>query len=185
MRYSVLISTSALIMMITAAGCGPAVRSQAALEPMVAGDKAAAMDAAERALREMYFTIDKFDADAGYIRTHPLRAGQFFELWRRDNASPQAFAHANLDSLRRTVEIVLEPDNDVIALRCVVTVEKLTLPPQPVRSMSQLAGMYTDSSRRVQTLALDRDIIARAQWIDLGPDEALQHYILTQIQRRL
>ncbi len=185
MRYPILISMSALIVTITAAGCGPAVRTEASPEPAAVDDKAAAMDAAEQTLREMYFTIDKYDVDAGYIRTRPLRAGQFFELWRRDNASPQAFAHANLDSLRRTVEIVLEPDNGVIALRCMVTVEKLTLPPQPVRSIAQLAGIYTDSSRRVQTLALERQVVAQAEWINLGPDEALQHYILTQIQRRL
>ena len=177
----------ALVMCLAAAGCNEPMRTQneGLSDHVAVADKAAALHAAEHVLRGMYFTIEKYDLDAGYIRTHPLRAGQAFELWRRDNADAQAFAHANLESLRRTVEVFLEPQDDAAALRCVVTVEKLALPPQPIRSMSQLARMYTDSTRRIQTLALGPDVIEHTEWVDLGADQALQRSILSRIERRL
>jgi len=44
------------------------------------------MQVSEKALLDMQFRIQKFDIDNGIIRTYPLRAKQFFEFWRKDNA---------------------------------------------------------------------------------------------------
>ncbi|HDS84287.1 MAG TPA: hypothetical protein ENN97_03740 [Phycisphaerales bacterium] len=167
------------------AGCGGSVRTETAADGLIVSDKAAALAAAEQTLRRMQFVIEKYDIEAGYIRTRPLRAGQFFEPWRQDNASAAAFARANLDSLRRTAEVFVEPDDGRMRLRCVIAVEKLSIPPRPIRRMAHLTNMYTDSTQRVQTLAVGREAAEQIEWIDIGPDEALQRYITAQIERRL
>ena len=166
-------------------GCGHSAKSASAPDVLTASDAEVLLAAAAQTLRRMHFVLDKYDIEAGYIRTRPQRAGQFFELWRQDNASAEAFAQANMDSLMRTIEVFVEQEYDTMGLRCVVTVEKLSLPPRPIRSMSRLAGMHTDSTQKTQTLALDRDQLRQMEWIELGPDHALEQRIVTQIQEQL
>jgi hypothetical protein len=168
------------------AGCGGSARSSvSAPAALTAPDAGVMLAAAQEALGRMHFVMDKYDVEAGYLRTRPQRAGQFFEPWRRDNASAAAFGQANLNSLRRTVEVYVEPQDWTSQLRCVVTVEKLSIPPRPMRGMSWMAGMYTESDRRLQTLMLDATETERVEWIDLGPDHALEQRIVTEIQRQL
>lgn len=169
------------------AGCGGSAKKAAAAPAVVTGSDAnSLLAAAQETLERMYFTMDKYDVEAGYLCTRPLRAGQFFEPWRKDNASGLAFGQANLDSLRRTVEVFVEPQGGVMGLRCAVTVEKLSLPPRPVRGTASLAGMYTDSSLRKQSLAMEKDPAGKqTEWIDLGPDLALEQRILKRIQQQL
>ena len=171
---------------ICLAGCGGSAKTTlAAPELLTAPDSEQLMAAAQETLGRMFFVMDKYDLEAGYLRTRPKRASQFFEPWRQDNASATAFAQANLDSLRRTIEVFVEPHAGAAGLRCVVTVEKLSLPPQPVPSMSQMAGLYTDITRTLQTLTLEKDLVRQMEWIDLGPDHALEHRIVTRIQKQL
>jgi outer membrane lipopolysaccharide assembly protein LptE/RlpB len=168
------------------AGCGHSTKTAAsAPEVLIDSDASNLMAAAQETLGQMKFVLDKYDVEAGYLRTRPQRASQFFEPWRQDNASATAFARANLDSLRRTVEVYVEPQENSANLRCVVSVGKLSLPPQPVKSMARMAGMYTDSSRSQQTLTLDAEKIGQLEWIDMGSDHALEHRIVTQIQNQL
>lgn len=168
------------------AGCGGASKT-AATEPamLTAPDAAAAMAAAQTTLSRMQFVMDKYDIEAGYLRTRPLRAGQFFEPWRQDNASARAFGQANIDSLRRTVEVFVEPQGQAVQWRCVVMVERLSIPPRPIRGMSQIAGMYTDSSRMQQTLTLEDKQGAAIEWLPLGRDAELEARIVKRIQKQL
>lgn len=168
------------------AGCGgSATPTASAPAALTAPDAEVMLAAAQEALGRMHFVMDKYDVSAGYLRTRPQRAGQFFEPWRRDNASWAAFGQANLNSLRRTVEVFVDPGDWTSQLRCVVTVEKLSLPPRPIRGMAWVAGMYTDSDRRMQTLTLDTTEAERVEWIDLGPDPALEQRIVSAIQRQM
>ncbi len=185
MTHRILLFLSALSAVGLAGCCGPA-KVDAASETLSAADAETLMAAAQETLGRMLFVMDKYDVEAGFLCTRPLRAGQFFELWRQDNASAQAFGQANLDSIRRTVEVFVEPaDNTRAQLRCVVTVERLTLPPLPVRSMSQMAGMYTMGTQVRQSLILEREQARKMEWVSLGHDHALENRILTQIQHRL
>lgn len=185
MTYRTATGLFGLLAAVFAAGCGGFARTGASPDGLIVSDKAAALAAAEQTLRRMHFVIEKYDIEAGYIRTRPLRAGQFFEPWRQDNASAAGFARANLDSLRRTVEVFVEPeDGGGMPLRCVVTVEKLSIPPQPIRRMAHLANMYTDSTQRVQTLAVGREAAERIEWIELAPDDALEQRIIERIQQQ-
>jgi len=169
------------------AGCGGSAQKTAIAEVGITGlDANTLMAAAQETLGQMHFTMDKYDVEAGYLRTRPLRAGQFFELWRQDNASALAAGQANLDSLRRTVEVFVEPQDGMMGLRCAVTVEKLSLPPRPTQGTTRLAGMYTASSSRKQTLALAQDPAGKQiEWINLGPDAALEQRIVGRIQKQL
>ena len=63
------------------------------------------IQAAEHVLTRMHFAIEKLDAEQGIVKTRPLRGAQFFELWRSDNASSYDCEEANLQSVRRTVEL--------------------------------------------------------------------------------
>jgi len=165
------------------AGCKAAPKT-AATEPaaLTAPNAAAVLAAAQKTLGEMQFVMDKYDVEAGYLRTRPLRAGQFFEPWRQDNASAKAFGQANIDSLRRTVEVFVEPQGQAVQWRCVVTVERLSIPPRPIRGMAQIAGMYTDSSQMQQTLKLEG---ADIEWLPLGRDAELEARIVKRIQKQL
>lgn len=181
--WGLLLTAAAVVCVV---GCADARRTAVPVDRLAVQDKAAAMAAAQETLRQMHFVIEKYDLEAGYIRTFPLRAGQFFEPWRQDNASMEALAQANLHSLRRTVEIFVEMSEPSArpSLHCRVTVEKLSLPPRPIRTMSRMANLYTDSSQRVQSLDLDEAFIAAMEWIDMGTDAALEQRILARIQRQ-
>lgn len=167
------------------AGCSGAHKAAAEPTVLTASDAAAALAAAQTTLGNMQFVMDKYDVEAGYLRTRPLRAGQFFEPWRQDNASLRAFGQANIDSLRRTVEVFVEPQGQAVSWRCVVTVERLSIPPRPIRGMAQIAGMYTDSSRTQQTLMMEDKYGAPVEWLPLGQDAALAARIAERIQKQL
>ena len=187
MTYRLLVFISA-VAVVGLAGCGHSEQTVARQSiASVAPEQAETLllHRAQQTLREMHFVIDKYDIEAGYIRTRPLRGGQFFELWRQDNASAALFAQANFDSLRRTVEVFVEPSAQTSrpGLKCVVTVEKLSLAPQPIRGMSHLSAMYTDSNRRLPTLVLGRTAAQQIEWLDLGTDPALEQRIINRIQQ--
>lgn len=138
---------------------------------------------AQEVLRQMAFEIEKVDPDAGYLRTRPLRAGQFFEVWRQDNASWHTYARANLDTLRRIVEIQVKQDNQI---ECAVMLEKLYIPAVALRGATQYGHLYTrSSSSSILSLALDPQLVQNAEWISLGQDEPLQQRILQRIQKKL
>ena len=66
------------------AGCGEQQRRPDLPQTVTLSSVTAceAVSAAEAVLRQMHFSIDKADPDAGVVRTFPLTAGQFFEFWR-------------------------------------------------------------------------------------------------------
>ena len=142
-----------------------------------------AMEAAQAVLLKMHFEIEKYDTDARYIRTRPLSGGQFFEVWRQDNASASSAAQANLYSLRRIVELDFTPQNTTTCVQCRVQVLRLSIPERPIEGATRMGGTYTESSSRYQTLEVDRHKQAQIEWTDAGPDHDLQRKILKLIQR--
>ena len=67
--------------------------------------RADVVQAAGDILTRMHFAIEKLNAEQGLVRTRPLRGAQFFELWRSDNAGAYNWKEANLQSVRRSVEL--------------------------------------------------------------------------------
>ena len=148
-------------------------------------DKSWIMEIAEDGLTRMNFVIEKYDVETGFVRTKPLRAGQVFEFWRSDNASPAAWAEANLHSIRRTAQLNVSEESGVVCTTCLVGIERLSLPEREITGMSWLAGMFTDSGQTQQKLTLRPEQQEGMAWIDLGPDAALERKILTLIEKKI
>ncbi len=142
-----------------------------------------AMEAAQKVLDQMQFTIEKYDAEARYIRTRPLSGAQFFQIWRQDNASVHTAAEANVQSLRRIVEMEITSDANRTCLACRVYVQQLSIPEKPIEGIIRMAGTYTVSSMSKQTLGLDDEQLEEMEWLDNGLDRALEKKILDKIKR--
>ena len=176
---------AAAVLAAVLAGC--ASRQVAAPGPLsLAGsNKTRVMSVAEDVLTRMRFTVEKADAEKGYIRTRPLRGGQLFEVWRRDNASAGQVAEANLHSIQRTVELNITESDAGVQIKCDVGIRRLSLPENDHVSRSRAGSMFTASSTSLQRLKVNPEQAQRMEWIELGPDPALETRILQLIQRRI
>jgi len=128
------------------------------------------MSVSEDVLSRMGFTVEKADAGKGYIRTRPLRGGQFFEFWRKDNASARLLAESSIHSIQRTVELNITEGDNGVQVECDVAVA---------------ANMFTASSTSLQRLTINPEQARRMEWIELGSDPALETRILEMIQRQI
>ena len=144
-----------------------------------------AMEAARAVLDRMQFTMEKYDTQARYLRTRPLSGAQFFQVWRQDNASAYTSAEANLQSLRRIVEMELSPFANRICIKCRVYVQQLSIPEEPIEGVLRMAGGYTDSSSSNQTLRLEGRQLEKMEWLDKGLDRALEQKILQRIKEEV
>ena len=148
-------------------------------------DKAYVMEATEDVLARMNFSIEKADLKQGLIRTRPLRAAQSFEFWRRDNTGQFNTAEANLHTIRRTAELRLSESESQTCVVCDAQVQRMSLPPREVASVTQLPKMFTKSKSSMQRLRLQPEQEREMTWINLGNDIRLETKILNQIQKKL
>ncbi|UCD52452.1 MAG: hypothetical protein JSW27_07410 [Phycisphaerales bacterium] len=146
---------------------------------------AEATAAAKAALSRMHFVVEKADPTEGVIRTRPLTGAQFFEFWRSDNAGPEQTAEASLHTLRRWVEIHVQPSDDQLRIDCTVRVQRLSLPANEITSVSQAYRMYSASTPTIQRLELRPEQQEGLAWIDLEDDPALADRILKRIIQRI
>jgi hypothetical protein len=157
--------------------------------------RAEVVQAAGDVLTEMHFAIEKLDAEQGIVRTRPLRGGQFFELWRSDNAGAYNWEEANLQSLRRAVELRVRPEDRAqktedgntprLCLECAVSVQRLSLPPNEVAGTSEAYRIHSASVPTLQRIEVTPQQRRAMAWIDLGKDPDLAAKILTRIDQRL
>jgi hypothetical protein len=148
-------------------------------------DRQAAMAAAQRTLEDVHFVIEKADPNAGYIRTRPLAAGQFFELWRSDTVGSENFAEANLHSVTRVAEIDVNGPDGEVCIACKVATRRLSMPQREVSNATELPGVFGKSSGGLQTIKLDNEQQKVAVWMDMGPDVNLQARILARIKKQI
>jgi hypothetical protein len=166
------------------AGCVAQPPPQAPAELCLAAtDVTTVLQQAEQVLAEMHFEIDKSDAAAGYLRTRPLRGGQFFEFWRKDNVGFFNASESNLQTLRRTVEIAASDRAGNICVVCTVKTERLNMPERQA-GVSTAYAMFTASHGRMQRLELTDEQKQRMQWADLGDDTMLAGRILDSIEQK-
>ncbi len=183
---------------LLAAGCGRQNVSPEAAPLVYTGpaSKAAVVQTAHEVLSHLHFPIEKLDVEQGVIRTRPWRGAQFFEVWRRDNASAYDAAEANLQTIRRTVELrvaregpqpVTEDPNASGPWRitCAVSVQRLSLPENQIPSISQTYRMHSQSTATAQRIAVTPQQERAMAWLDSGPDPALAAEILQRVSRRL
>jgi hypothetical protein len=146
-----------------------------------------AMDSAEKVLENMHFAIDKSDSKQGYIRTKPLTGAQMFEFWRKDTVGQFNTAESNIHTLRRTIEINFNRENETACAECVVTVERMSLPQREAAgsSTTKASALFTRSSPSMQELKLDPAQQRGMMWIELGRDNRLEAEILNQLRAKL
>jgi len=151
--------------------------------------------AAHDVLAGMQFPIEKLDVEQGIVRTRPLRGAQFFEFWRSDNVGGRNTAEANLQSVRKTVELRIDrraADDDPqskesrgLSLACDVQVQRLSLPGNEVAGVSQAYRTHTGSAPVLQRFQVTERQQQGMAWIDLGEDSQLAAEILKRIERKL
>lgn len=156
---------------------------------------AAVIDAAHDVLADMHFAIEKLDAEHGVIKTRPLRTGQFFEFWQRENVGGYNIAESNVQSLRRIVELrvtkgtegpsSLQPPASGLHIECNVLVQRLTLPTNEVAGISQAYLMHTRSEAGLQVFEVTEQQREQMAWLDLGSDPALADEIVQRIGHKL
>ncbi|HUW20159.1 MAG TPA: hypothetical protein VMW16_12745 [Sedimentisphaerales bacterium] len=168
------------------AGCGRTLQYQPVDQVCVPdANKANALQAAEDVLGRMHFTIDKADADQGFIRTNPLPGAQFFEFWRKDNIGPSNSLQANLHSIRRIAELQTSQQAGQLCIKCDVKLQRLSLPEHEVTSSARAYEMFAGSSAAMQELRLHPQQKKQAAWLDLDNDTELATVILKQIEEKL
>jgi len=146
------------------------------------------VEAAHDVLTDMHFAIEKLDVEQGIARTWPLRAGQFFEFWRSDNVGAFNVAEANVQSLRRTVELRMgteAPTSSDLWVECTVQVQRLALPANEIAGLSHAYQIHTQSTAAVQRLDVTPEQREGMAWIDLGTDPQLAAEVIKRIVRRL
>jgi hypothetical protein len=166
-------------------------------------NKTEMMEITEDILVRMHFEIEKYDTETGYIKTRPLEGAQFFEFWRNDNIGAQNWFLGNLHSVRRTVEINIDPvasfgpsprlaSSDAGAgeakrrgIDCTVHIQRLSMPEQEVSSSTRAYAMFSRSSPALQTLRINPEQQRDMAWIDLGRDKELENEIIKRIQTKI
>ena len=133
----------------------------------------------------MHFVIDKLDTNTGVVHTEPLRGAQFFELWRGDNVGAFNTAEANLNTLRRVVELRVTDQDGQLRVDCDVRVQRLSLPENEVVSVSQAYRIYSRSNVSLQRFELTPKQRESVTWIDLGHDDLLAEKILNRIAGKI
>lgn len=153
-------------------------------------------------LSAMHFTFEKLDIEQGVIVTRPLRGAQFFEFWRSDNVGAYNTAEANIQSIRRSVELrVIQQTGEQkpqasdttsilpiapgLCIECTVQVQRLALPGNEVAGVSQAYQIHTRSESTLQVLDVTPQQRVQMAWIDLGPDPQLAAEIVRRIEKRL
>ncbi|MCE5187482.1 MAG: hypothetical protein LLF76_15280 [Planctomycetaceae bacterium] len=174
-----------LLMMVCLSGCRQAQPIDSSVPLCFDSNAEQVTEAARTVLRKMDFSLEKDDPQAGYLRTRPLTAAQFFEFWRQDNVDAATTAKASMQSLRRVVEVRLEPATDHVCVRCSVQVQKLSLPERPVEGVQNLASAFTRSQPGFQTMDIDKRQLEKMEWLDAGRDLALEQRILQKLQHAL
>jgi len=150
----------------------------------VAGRRTA-FETTQQVLGEMQFRIDKADAFAGYIKTQPLEAAQFFELWRSDNVGGSNNLEANLHSLRRVAELQMNQTENQFCIKCQVKTYRLSLPESGHGSISLAYETFSKSQSSLQKFQLSDEQKRNMAWVELGEDKKLATEILKRLEKEM
>jgi hypothetical protein len=148
-------------------------------------NKQQAMQIAENVLGKMNFSIDKSDANLGFIKTNPLPAAQFFEFWRGDSIGAFNSTEANLHTIRRIAELNINQQNSQLCIRCNVNTQRLRLPEREIRSSARAYDLFSSSGASRQQLRLNPGQKKGMAWVDLGNDPKLATVILKNIENKI
>ncbi|MBN1457497.1 MAG: hypothetical protein JW912_06575 [Sedimentisphaerales bacterium] len=174
-----------LLCPVVICGCGKRVQIEES-QPLclVPIDREQFMEIAEDALVRMYFVIEKYDVNAGFIKTKPLRGAQFFEFWRKDNTSFKKGAESNIHSIQRIVQMTVDQGEQGLCMKCNVKVQRLSIPEEEFLVMSRVQETFSEKSSSIQSLRVPEKKQSQMTWIDIGDDPVLETKILDTIERK-
>jgi hypothetical protein len=181
----ILLFTGLSLLTIYLAGCGTEQAQPSEPVCLSGAQEAKVMTEAEDVLERMNFVIDKADSEHGYIRTQPLTGAQAFEIWRKDNVGQFNTSEANLQTIRRTVEINVANRDSLVCADCIVTVERMSLPESGPAGSGQTSMLFGRRAASMHRLELTPRQKASLTWIKLGRDSRLETKILEQLKARL
>jgi hypothetical protein len=169
------------------AGCGGQQQFKEVKQICAEGlEETKVVQAAENVLGEMHFAVDKADAKEGFIRTRPLSGAQFFEFWRKDNVGAFNSAEANLQSIRRIVEMSISRQGGQLCVNCDVKVQRLNLPEyQQITGSERTYEMFSRSDAVIQKPKISSEQKKQMDWVDLGDDPKLAAEILNRLEKRI
>jgi hypothetical protein len=168
------------------AAAKPARPSQA--PGIVHDDFDALWNAAEAAVRKRLFRIARTDYRAGILTTEPMVSKQFFELWRTDAVTAGDVAESSLATVRRTIEIEIEPTEDGrFRATPSVLVERYSAAERRITSAVFYRSLFRRQAVRASgTRETDRGIILPGRyWYEIGDDRALERELRQSIRSRL
>jgi hypothetical protein len=180
-----------LIAMFLSAGCQS---SQTINNPSTiqADQYRQTFDAARQSLRDAGFTVDRVDYRFGQVTTLPKGSPTVFEPWIGDNVDPQLAKASTLGNLRRTVRVMLEPEDaefakavqpevseaDTYRLRVEVLVERYQDPARRMNGSTKGAVTYNLRSTPEE---LDSRGVRTAYWEPVRRDARLERVLLQRI----
>jgi len=173
-----------LFLMIAAGGCSEQQSDVEGSKLCKGGvNKAEMIELCEEVLRDLTFDIDKSDVESGVVLSRPLRGGQFFEFWRRDNQGGFNNAESNIHSLRRTASFSLAESEGKVCVTCVVDVERLSLSEM---GASEPGYKYDKiSSRNIRLANMQVDVSGKEKsWIDMGEDYRLEEELMERLAKK-
>ena len=175
-----------LVWVLLMAGCVEQQQYQTA-QPLLMKNinKTQAMQIAEDILVKMYFTIDKANNEIGLIKTKPLSGAKSFEFWRSDNVGANNQFLSDLHSIRRTVELNINEQNNGLIITCNAKVYRLSLPERDIRSSAHAYDLFSTGSSGLQNIQISPEQKADMTWIDLGKDQQLAAEILRRIEKQI
>lgn len=150
-------------------------------------------------LRKYHFTIDRQDRRAGLISTEPMTGKHFFEFWRRDTAGRQDTYESTVQTIYRTVTVIISRRGaGDYTPRVVVTVSRSNLGRTRIVAVSDVYRMSFPTGKRVGKRGKDATALEAAiekaaktgehiqpvlpEWLtSLGRDEKLEEKILHEI----
>ena len=146
--------------------------------------KASAMTAGEKVLADMHFAIEKFDVETGLIRTAPLPGAQSFEFWRSDSVGSFNRTEADIQSIRRTVELNITEQDNQLCINCKAITQRLSMP-QGISTDEQGYATLVETRRPIERIQPTARQKSNINWINLGRDTQLETEIISRIEKQL
>lgn len=116
------------------------------------------------------FSIEKYDEQAGYILTAPLRGGQPGEFWRNDNTTAADAAYASMQSIVRIGEFNFTDSS----LAGEVAVKQLSFDTGSGHGITAMDTMFSPAKRGVVSLDVSGSSNS-IEWLYMGRDTALEN----------
>jgi hypothetical protein len=158
---------------------------QPAVAKATAGDFDRLWNAADRALRDHRFEIDRADRRSAVMTTLPLSSKELFEVWRNDVPELKGQAQATLAQFRRIVrlEFTRTPDGQ-FQVEPRVVVQRHAVKENRVTAAINYRNVFNPTAAQSEDVTADRPVTPSDYWYSTGRDPALERELARQIQKK-